>query len=65
MLDANTQPPYSCQAGICGSCRAKLTSGEVHMTSTTALEKKELEQGYILTCQAKCKSKTVALNFDV
>ena len=64
LLSASHHPPYSCQSGICGSCRAKLTHGEVHMQSTAALEKKELSQGYILTCQAHCKTEAVALNFD-
>jgi len=42
--------PYSCRAGCCGSCKAKLISGEVKQLATDGLSKAEQQQGYILLC---------------
>ena len=61
---AGGMPPYSCQSGVCGSCRAQLTRGTVHMRSRTALEDKEIAGGAILTCQAVPTTPDVVLSFD-
>ena len=42
--------PYSCRAGYCGSCKAKLISGKVKQNSTHGLSASEQQQGYILLC---------------
>jgi len=42
--------PYSCRAGLCGSCKAKLINGEVKQLSTSGLSASEQQQGYILLC---------------
>jgi len=42
--------PYSCRAGCCGSCKAKLISGQVKQHSTDGLSVSEQQQGYILLC---------------
>ena len=42
--------PYSCRGGCCGSCKAKLISGQVKQNSTDGLSKREQQQGYILLC---------------
>lgn len=42
--------PYSCRAGSCGSCKAKLISGQVKQNSTDGLSASEQQQGYILLC---------------
>ena len=44
--------PYSCTAGACGTCRAKVTSGVVQMTHDYALEPAEKAAGFVLTCQS-------------
>lgn len=64
LIAAGHQPPYSCEAGICATCRARLSRGSVHMPSAPALEKKEIEQGIILTCQAYPKEGRIALSYD-
>ena len=56
--------PYSCRSGVCSTCRAKLSSGKTKMALNYALEPWELEQGFILTCQAKPTSKTLEVNYD-
>jgi len=46
------EPPYSCQIGACGTCKAKLVSGKVEMDADDALTQQEIDEGYILTCQS-------------
>lgn len=57
-------PPFSCQSGVCGSCRAKLVKGNVHMRARMALEDKDIEGGTILTCQALATTDTLALTYE-
>jgi ring-1,2-phenylacetyl-CoA epoxidase subunit PaaE len=54
-LDAGLDAPYSCLGGVCCTCRAKMTKGEVEMDVNYALEASETEVGFVLTCQAKLK----------
>ena len=44
--------PYSCLSGHCSTCMCKLLNGEVKMLNSLALTDKEIEKGYILTCQS-------------
>jgi ring-1,2-phenylacetyl-CoA epoxidase subunit PaaE len=61
---AGLEVPYSCTSGVCGTCRAKLVEGEVRMDRNFALDKKEVANGYILTCQAHPLTDRVVLSFD-
>ena len=54
--DAGLDPPYSCEAGICSTCMAKVLSGKVRMIENNILTEKEVANGYILTCQSLCES---------
>jgi len=56
--------PYSCQDGICATCRAKVASGQVFMTRCSGLDKSEQEQGYVLTCQSHPLTANLLLDFD-
>ncbi|MEM8687340.1 MAG: ferredoxin--NADP reductase [Pseudomonadota bacterium] len=60
---AGLEPPYSCQAGVCSACRAKLTAGSVHMRARVALEDHEIEAGEILTCQSVATSAHLQVSF--
>lgn len=42
--------PWSCRAGICGSCKQHLLSGEVEQPQAAALSAAERAAGMILTC---------------
>ena len=64
-LSKGADLPYACKGGVCTTCKAKLTSGEVSMDVNWSLEPEELEQGYILTCQSHPKSESVSIDFDV
>ncbi|MFM7157395.1 MAG: 2Fe-2S iron-sulfur cluster-binding protein [Bacteroidota bacterium] len=57
-------PPYACQIAACCTCRAKLRSGQVHMDSREALTDDEIEEGYILTCQAHPLTDDVVVDYD-
>ena len=51
-LDAGLDAPFSCQGGVCCSCRCKMTSGSASMDVNYALEPDEVENGYVLSCQS-------------
>lgn len=61
---AGLELPFSCRAGVCSTCRTKVVSGEVAMDQNYALEDWELEQGYVLACQSRCKTPTLELDYD-
>jgi ring-1,2-phenylacetyl-CoA epoxidase subunit PaaE len=56
--------PYACRAGVCSTCRTKVTRGAVTMTENYALEPWEVEQGYVLCCQALPASAELELTYD-
>lgn len=56
--------PYACKAGVCATCRAKVISGKVEMVQNYGLTAAEVEQGYVLTCQAVPASDDVELDYD-
>jgi ring-1,2-phenylacetyl-CoA epoxidase subunit PaaE len=61
---AGLDVPYSCKSGVCGTCRAHLDSGEVRMARNYALEKRDLDAGFVLTCQAHPTTAEVRISFD-
>ncbi len=56
--------PFSCKAGVCSTCRTKLLKGQVQMAQNYALEDWELEQGFILACQAQPQTSEIELSYD-
>ena len=60
---ANTNPPYSCESGVCGTCVAKVTKGKAEMRSCMALEDDEIEKGMVLTCQAQPVTEEIAIEY--
>ncbi len=61
---AGLEVPYSCRSGVCATCRAKLLQGRVRMDRNFALEKSELDAGFVLTCQAHPLTERVVVSFD-
>jgi len=56
--------PFACKGGVCGTCRARVTHGKVHMRRNFALEEAEVEAGFVVTCQTLPTSTEVAVDFD-
>jgi ring-1,2-phenylacetyl-CoA epoxidase subunit PaaE len=56
--------PFACKGGVCGTCRALVTTGEVRMRRNYALEPAEVAAGYVLTCQSLPVSETVTVDYD-
>ena len=61
---AGLEMPFSCKSGVCCTCRAKLLRGEVRMERNFALDKAEIDAGFVLTCQAYPVTEEVVLSFD-
>jgi len=57
-------PPYSCQGGVCSSCLAKVTEGKAVMVKNSILTDSEVEEGFILTCQAHPTTAKISIDFD-
>ena len=64
MEEEGIDAPYSCQGGICSTCLAKLNKGSVKMDNNQILTDDEVEDGYILSCQARPTSDEVEVNYD-
>lgn len=62
--DAGLDPPYSCCVGVCTTCRARLRSGKAQMDEREGLSDAEVNEGFILTCQAHPLSDDVDLVFE-
>lgn len=56
--------PYSCKAGVCCTCRAKVMEGQVEMSKNFTLEPWEMAQGFVLSCQARPTTASVVVSFD-
>ncbi len=56
--------PYACKGGVCCTCRAKVLEGRVRMDKNFTLEQQEIDQGFVLTCQAHPLTERVVISFD-
>jgi ring-1,2-phenylacetyl-CoA epoxidase subunit PaaE len=63
-IRAGIDLPFACKGGMCCTCRAKIVEGSAHMDVNYSLEKREVEAGFVLTCQAKPTSAKVVVDFD-
>lgn len=62
--EADLEVPYSCLSGTCSSCKAKLLTGTTVLTESSGLTDTELEEGYLLTCQAHPLDDKVEVAFE-
>lgn len=62
--DAGLELPFSCEAGMCCTCRCKLVEGHVEMDANFSLETWEIESGFILSCQARPTTPRISVDFD-
>lgn len=68
ILDAAMQQdvdvPFSCKGAVCCTCKALVTEGKATMDANYSLSEQEVEEGFILTCQAHPASETLVVDFD-
>jgi ring-1,2-phenylacetyl-CoA epoxidase subunit PaaE len=63
-LRAGLDLPYSCKGGMCCTCRARVTRGEVRMDKNYSLDAADVAAGFVLTCQAHPLTDRVEVSFD-
>ena len=61
---AGLPAPFACKAGVCATCRAKVTKGKVEMAARYGLTDEEIAAGYVLTCQSVPLGDGVAVDYD-
>ena len=61
---AGLPAPFACKAGVCATCRAKVTKGKVEMAARYGLTDEEVAAGYVLTCQSVPSGEGVAVDYD-
>ena len=62
--EAGLPAPFACKAGVCATCRAKVTRGKVEMAARYGLTDDEIAAGYVLTCQSVPVGEGVAVDYD-
>lgn len=62
--EAGMPAPFACKAGVCATCRAKVTKGKVEMAVHYGLNDEEVAAGYVLTCQSVPVGDGVAVDYD-
>jgi 3-ketosteroid 9alpha-monooxygenase subunit B len=60
---AGLEPPFSCEEGYCSCCMAKLAGGRVVMAANDCLTPELLEEGWVLTCQSRCVSPRIRVEY--
>jgi len=63
-LEKDLDAPYSCQGGICSSCMAKVTEGKAIMKNNSILSDEEVDEGFILTCEAHPTTEKITIDYD-
>ena len=63
-LRNDVDAPYSCQGGVCSSCLAKVTEGKALMAKNNILTDDEVDDGFILTCQAHPITSKISIDYD-
>ena len=61
---AGLEAPFACEEGYCGSCAAKRIEGEVVMATNDVFDAREVEEGWILTCQGCATGGACEVNYD-
>lgn len=63
-LAAGLDVPFACKGAVCCTCRAKVMEGKMSMDNNFALTDEEVEEGYVLTCQAHPLTEKVVVDYD-
>ena len=63
-MDEGADVPFSCKGAVCCTCKAKVTEGKAIMDKNYSLSEEEVEDGFILTCQARPITENIIVDFD-
>lgn len=63
-MENNIDIPYSCRAGVCSTCSARIIKGEGQMETNYGLEDYEVERGFVLTCQTYPLTDEITVDYD-
>lgn len=64
LLAQGLKAPYSCRQGLCSACACILDDGDVSMVHNEILEQEDLDEGYVLGCQALPVSEKVRVRYS-
>lgn len=64
-LKAKLEAPYSCKSAVCSTCMAKKLSGDIDMDQNYVLSEHQLNEGFVLCCQARPKSDNTKITWDI
>ena len=63
-LENDIDIPFSCQSGVCTACQAKVKSGAAKMDVSDGLSDDDIEDNYIICCQAYETSDLLEIEID-
>lgn len=63
-VHAKMDVPFACKGAVCCTCKGKVLEGKATMTMNYALSEQEVNDGYILTCQAHPASEKLVVSYD-
>ena len=56
--------PFSCKDGYCSCCMARLKRGQVFMPTHEALSQSEIDDGWVLACQARPTTSECEIEYE-
>ena len=62
--DQGVDAPYSCRGATCSTCMAKIEKGKAVMRMNYVLLDDEIEEGFVLTCQAQPVTPEITVDYD-
>ncbi len=63
MQKAKIPAPYSCEAGVCGTCQCQLITGKVTMANNLVLDEQAIQAGKILACQSRAETSQLEIAY--
>jgi ring-1,2-phenylacetyl-CoA epoxidase subunit PaaE len=63
-MAADADVPFACKGGVCCACKCKVVEGTASMEVNYALDEDEVDEGFVLACQAHPTSDKLVVDFD-
>jgi 3-ketosteroid 9alpha-monooxygenase subunit B len=64
LLEQGLKAPFSCRQGACSACACIVSEGQVQMITNEILEQDDLDEGFVLACQALPVSDSVKVRYS-